>query len=219
MHERARTPCSHRAPRSAVHVLGRDDRRRRRRRRQVLRHRRCPGPGPRRRHGGLREGQVHGHHGPVRIGQVDPAALPCRSRHADLGRHLHRRHVSRVAERQGTHRTAPHQGRLRLPGVQPDPHADGRREHQAADDARRRRGRPGVDRSGRHHRGPGQPAEAPAERTLRRPAATRGRRPGPRLEAGDHLRRRADGQPRLDDRRRDSHVHAQRRARLFARRS
>ena len=60
---------------------------------------------------------------------------------ADLGCHVHRRHLSGVAERQGTHRAAPHQGRLHLPGVQPHPDAHRRREHPPADDARRRIGR------------------------------------------------------------------------------
>ena len=53
------------------------------------------------------------------------------------------------------------------------------------------------------HRGPDGPPEAPPERALRWPAATRRGRPGARLEAADHLRRRADRQPRLHHRRGD----------------
>ena len=124
-----------------LHVLGRDDRRRRRRRRQVLRRRRRPGPGARRGHGGSFETRPSSRPSwarPARASRRCCTASPA-STTLTVGRRLHRRHVSRVAERQGAHRTAPHQGRVRLPGVQPDPHADRRGEHQAADDARRRR--------------------------------------------------------------------------------
>ena len=41
-----------------------------------------------------------------------------------------------------------------------------------------------------------RPAQAPAERALRRPAAAGGGGPGPGRTAGDHLRRRAHRQPR-----------------------
>ena len=48
-----------------------------------------------------------------------------------------------------------------------------------------------------------RPAQAPAVRALRRPAAARRDRARARLEADGRLRRRADRQPRLEDRRRD----------------
>ena len=48
-----------------------------------------------------------------------------------------------------------------------------------------------------------RPAQAPAVRALRRPAAARRDRARARLPADGRLRRRADRQPRLDDRRRD----------------
>ena len=89
------------------------------------------------------------------------------------------------------------QGRLHLPGLQPDPDAHRPREHHAAADARRRRRRQGVDRRGRHDGRAGRPAEAPSERAVRRPAAARRRGARPGRPAGHHLRRRADGQPRL----------------------
>ena len=60
---------------------------------------------------------------------------------------------------------------------------------------------------------------APAERALGRPAAARRRRPRPRQQADDHLRRRADRQPRLALRRRDPRVHARRGRASSARRS
>ena len=48
--------------------------------------------------------------------------------------------------------------------------------------------------------GLGDRLEPPPERALRRPAAAGRRGPGPRQPAGDHLRRRADRQPRLPHR-------------------
>ena len=50
------------------------------RRHQDLRHRRHRGPRPRRRRHRLRRRPVHRHHGPVRLGQVDPHALHGRPR-------------------------------------------------------------------------------------------------------------------------------------------
>ena len=153
-----------------------DNRRRRRHRRhEGLRHRRRRGPRPRRRDRLVRDRQVHGDHGPVRIRQVDAAALPRRPRRTDIGRDLRRRHLSGRARRQAAHRAPPHQDRLRLPGVQPDPDAHRRREHPPADDARRRDRRRRVDRPGHHHGRTRRPAAPPPERALRRAAAT-GRR-------------------------------------------
>ena len=56
-----------------------------------------------------------------------------------------------------------------------------------------------ADREGRPHGAP----RSPPVRALRRPAAARGDRPRARLAADDHVRRRADRQPRLAHRRRD----------------
>ncbi len=53
------------------------------------------------------------------------------------------------------------------------------------------------------HGGPGRPADAPPQRAVRRPAATRRGGPGARQPTPDHLRRRADREPRLADRHRD----------------
>ena len=125
----------------------------------------------------VRDRQVHRDHGPVRVGQVDAAALPGRARHADVGGHLHRRHVSRLARRQGPDRAAPHAGRVRVPGLQPDPDAHGRREHQAADDARRRDRRHGVDRPGR--RRPSASATGSSTGRASSPAASSSASPSP----------------------------------------
>ena len=72
---------------------------------------------------------------------------------------------------------------------------------------------------GRRHRRSRRPAQAPPERALRRPAAARRRGPGAGQPAGDHLRRRADRQPRLAHRRRDPRVHAPAPCASWARRS
>ena len=58
------------------------------------------------------------------------------------------------------------------------------------------------------------PAQAPPERAERRPAAARRRRPGAGQPADDHLRRRADRQPRQPRRRGDPRLHAPRRREL-----
>ena len=64
-----------------------------------------------------------------------------------------------------------------------------------------------------------RPARAPADRAVRRPAAAGRRGPGPGQPAGDHLRRRADRQPRLAGRRRGAGVHAAAPSTSSARRS
>ena len=58
--------------------------------------------------------------------------------------------------------------------------------------------------------GPHRPARPPPVRALRRPAAARGHRPRAGLAADDHVRRRADRQPRLAHQRRDPRAAAQR---------
>ena len=103
---------------------------------------------------------------------------------------------------------------LRLPVVQPHPHAERAGEHHAADGPRRPQARPGVARHGRGHGRPRRPPQAPAQRAVRRPAAARGRGPRPGGPAEDHLRRRAHRQPRLQGRRRDPRVHQGRRGRV-----
>ena len=86
-------------------------------------------------------GPVHRDHGAVRIGQVDAAALRGRPRHADVRPGVHRRRGSHAPVREGADAAPPRRGRVRLPGLQPDPHAHRRREHHAAARHRRRRRR------------------------------------------------------------------------------
>ena len=99
--------------------------------------------------------------------------------------------------RLGADQAAPRTGRLHLPAVQPAAHADGRGEHHAAARDRRPQARQGVVRPRHRHRRPARPAQPPAHPAVRRPAAARGVRPGARVAAGGHLRRRTDRQPRL----------------------
>ena len=78
---------------------------------------------------------------------------------------------------QGPHPAAPRRRRLRLPGLQPGPDADGAGEHHAPARHRRPQARPAVARHGDRHRRPARPARPPAQRALRRPAAARRRAP------------------------------------------
>ena len=61
--------------------------------------------------------------------------------------------LSKLDDKQA-HAAAPGQGRLHLPGLQPDPDADRAGEHHAADVAGRPQARPGVARPRRRHRRP-----------------------------------------------------------------
>ena len=70
-----------------------------------------------------------------------------------------------------------------------------------------------FERADRERR-PGRPPPSPALRALRRSAAARRDRPRPRLEADGPLRRRAHGQPRLEDGHRDPRPAARLRRRL-----
>ena len=141
---------------------------------------------------------LHRHHGPVGLGQVHADALPRRARPSTSGEICIGDTDLTTLERQAADPAAPRPDRLRLPGVQPAADADGRGEHHAAAAARRPQARPRVARQsivdtvGLADRLTHRPTRA-----LRRPAAAGGRRPRPGQPAGDHLRRRADRQPRL----------------------
>ena len=146
---------------------------------QGLWHRRCGGRGAARRLDRDRGGRVDGDHGSVGVGQVHAPALPGRARPADAGKGLHRRRRSHDAQRQTADPAAARQGRVRLPGVQPDPDADRGREHHAAAGHRGHDGDRAwfdtvVDTVGLRDR-----LDAPALRALGRPAATGRRRRGP----------------------------------------
>ena len=79
--------------------------------------------------------------------------------------------------------------------------------------------RPGVARPRDRHRQPPRSPDAPAVRALRRPAAARRGRARARVATRDHLRRRADREPRLEVELRDPEVHAARPSSTSARRS
>ena len=66
---------------------------------------------------------------------------------------------------------------------------------------------------------PARPAQAPADRAVRRPAAAGRLRPRAGQPAGDHLRRRADRQPRQRQRRRGARLPAPVASTRWARRS
>ena len=104
-------------------------------------------------------------------------------------------------ERHRDHEAPARAHRLRLPVLQPAADADRGGERRAAAHDRRREARPGVaSRSCSKTVGLARPAHAPARRALGRPAAARRDRARARLAADGRLRRRADRQPRLEDR-------------------
>src|SRR3954467_14294761 len=141
---------------------------------------------------------VHGHHGAVRLGQVDADAHPRRPRPADLRFRPPRRGGDHEARRPQAHRAAPRAGGVRLPVVQPPARSRRPREHPPAAVDRGQAARRRVGRQAHRDRRARRPPRPPAVRALRRPAAAR--RGGPRagLEARRRLRRRADRQPRLE---------------------
>ena len=106
-------------------------------------------------------------------------------------------------ERQRAGRGAQPRDRLRLPDLQPAAPRHLLPQRRAAPDLRRRprRRAPRKGRAGPGQRRPEGPHAAQAERALRRPAPARGRGPGAGDRPLDHPGRRADRQPRLQDRR------------------
>src|SRR5690606_28538520 len=92
---------------------------------------------------------------------------------------------------------APRPRRLHLPGVQPAAHAERAGEHHAAHGHRRPQARQGVAGPGGGDRRARGAAPAPADAAVRRTAAARRRGAGAGGPAGDHLRCRADREPRL----------------------
>ena len=157
----------------------------------------------------LRARPVHRHHGPVRLGQVDPDALPRRPR---------RRH--RAARSSSATPTSPTLDDKRLTRLRRDAvgfifqafnllptltaienitlpmDIAGRKPDQEWLDTV-------IDRIGLRDR-----LTPPADRALRRPAAAGRLRPRAGQPAGDHLRRRADRQPRQRQRRRGARLPA-----------
>ena len=163
---------------------------------------------------------VHRHHGPVGLRQVDPDAHHRRPRHAHERRasssatptsatlndkqltQLRRDRIGFIFQAFNLVPTLTALENITLPMA-----LAGRKPDQAWLDPS---STPSASASRLNHR---------PSRALRRPAAACRRRPGPGQPAGDHLRRRADRQPRLPHRRRDPVVHAPGRPRAWARRS
>ena len=151
--------------------------------------------------------------GPSGSGQVDADALPRRTRHADVGAGVPRRHRARTAVGPRADGVAPRAGRVRVPVVQPDADAHRVGEHHAAVRAGRSQGRRGVARSRHRHRRPRRSAPPSTVGAVGRTAAAGRDRPGAGDAPRPRVRRRADRQPRLDDRCRGARVPARRRAR------
>src|SRR6185295_3826211 len=139
----------------------------------------------------------------VGVRQVHAALHPGPARFADVG-HLPAERPPRPGPRRGRARAHPQpRDRVRVPELQPHRRPDRLRERRAALElprpARGRAGHAREDRAGA--RGHGPPRGPPAGPALRRTAAARGggaRAGGP---AERPARRRADGEPRLPQRR------------------
>ena len=148
--------------------------------------------------------RVRGHHGAVRLGQVDLDEPHRVSRHAEQGHLPPERPGGQPDGRRRTGADPERGDRVRVPDVQPARPSDGAPQRRAAAGLRgceflvrpSGRRRPSTRWSSNPH-GP------PAQRALGRPAPA-GR---DRARAGDKPShppgRRADGQPRLDDQRGD----------------
>jgi hypothetical protein len=81
---------------------------------------------------------------PVGLRQDDAAVVPRWHPHAHVGHDPARRHRRHRAARTRARAVPAHAGRVRVPGVQPDPVALGSREHRDADDPHRSRPAAGV---------------------------------------------------------------------------
>src|SRR5581483_5990384 len=148
-------------------------------------------------------GRARRRHGAVRLRQVHPDAPSRGPRQADVGHRADRRRGRRLAFRQGRDDPPPAAHRLRLPVLQPAADAERGGERAAAALDRRREAGTRVLRADARPRPPQRPPHAPPGGALGRPAAARRDRTRARVPADGRLRRRADRQPRLEDRRRD----------------
>ena len=113
----------------------------------------------------------------------------------------------------------PEPHRLRLPVLQPPADAHRGREHPPAALDRGREARQGVLRRADRLRRARRPPFAPPVGALRRTAAAGRDRPRARLAARGRLRRRADREPRLEDRCARSSSSCATRSRTWGRRS
>src|SRR5690606_19174263 len=128
-----------------------------------------------------------------------------RPTHRRTGVHRRRRH--HPPDREAADPAAAGPDRVRVPAVQPAAHPHRPREHHLPPRSGRPLPRPGVDGPGGGDRRAGRSPGSQAVGAVRRPAAARGGGPRPGRAAADHLRRRADRQPRLPVLGRDPHLH------------
>ena len=162
-----------------------------------------PDPRAARRERDRRPGRDLRDHGPERVGQVHPAALPGRDLHPGPGRRAVRRPGAEHDERGRPHQAAAHRVRVRVPVRSARARAHRRRQRGAAAAAQPDQAQVGLQdrrhlaRQARHRR-QGRPADRRAVR--RRGPAGRGG-PGARARPEGDLRRRADRLARLADRR------------------
>ncbi len=152
----------------------------------------------------IQKGEYVAISGPSGLRQVHAALDPGPARLAH-GRHLHAQQQAGAGARPLGAGAHPQPGdRVHLPELQPHRRPHGLRERRAAPHLPRHEGRraQGARERGPRARGHGPPREAPAQPALRRSAAARGGGPRARGRALDPPRRRAHGEPRLEERRR-----------------
>src|SRR5262249_35538369 len=126
-----------------------------------------------------------------------------RARPSHVWNGVDRRQRDHDARRHGADEAAARAHRLHLPVLQPAADADRGGEHHAAADDRGREDRPGLAGAADRERRPEGSGLSQAFRAVRWPAAAGRNRPRADLQADGRLCRRADRQPRLEDRRRD----------------
>src|SRR5947207_5958916 len=141
--------------------------------------------------------------GAVGVRQVDAHAHHGRPRPADRRLRRDRRHRDHHPEGQRAHEAAAQAHRLRLPVLQPPPHAHGRGKRDPAADACRPEAGARLARGVARKRRPRGSPKTPAGGAVWRAAAARRHRAGLDLAADRALRRRADREPRLGFERRD----------------
>src|SRR5918998_4299995 len=171
---------------------------------QGLRRRFDRGARARRRHSGVPERRVRGDHGPERLREEHPAAHPGRPGQADRRARRRRRHGALGPLGQGADAPQARADGVRIPILQPHTDALGGGERApAGPDLRQEAGqvREAPRRAARPGRPHGPPLPPPGRALGRRAAAGR-HSPRPHTLPRHHPRRRADRQPRLQDRRR-----------------
>ena len=151
----------------------------------------------------IQQGEYVAISGPSGCGKTTLLSMLGPARHAHERRVPPRRRAGGRARRRAARARQEPADRLHLPGVQPDRRPHGLRERRTAAHLSRheRDGAQGARASGARARGHGAPREALPGAALGRPAAARGRRARRGGRSRDPSRRRADGEPRLRERR------------------